>query len=123
MPSLASLLKAPQVDATAVLAAAEGADPTSQHARAIALLELDRFNEAFETFEKGGSSLQRAAPLAYAYSLYKTGRLQEARKVVEGVEDRGAKHLEAQVVCDVPAPEKSCCTEAFLSLSPWWACL
>ena len=55
-----------------------------QHIRAVALLKLDRFDDALRQFEQGGDKLKQKAPLEYAYALYKTGKLDEASKVASG---------------------------------------
>lgn len=75
-------------------------DGVARRAKAIALLKLDRFDEALQVFEDGGTSLQEEAPLEYAYSLYKVGNHGKAAEKAGNVkEGRGARHLEAQAVC------------------------
>ncbi|KAF1847410.1 uncharacterized protein K460DRAFT_306547 [Cucurbitaria berberidis CBS 394.84] len=73
------------------------ADLHTQHVKAVALLHLDRYEDALKVFEdvKG---LQEKAQFEYAYALYKTGN---AAKAVEAAEagqnaDRGTKHMLAQ---------------------------
>ncbi|KAK8254089.1 hypothetical protein IWZ00DRAFT_218870 [Phyllosticta capitalensis] len=67
-----------------------------QHIRAVALLKLDRFDDALRQFEQGGDKLKQKAPLEYAYALYKTGKLDEASKVASGSSGRGINHVLAQ---------------------------
>ena len=74
-------------------------DSVAQHARAVALLKLDRFEEALLLFECAGKNLHDKAPLEYAYSLYKGGRPDVAAEAAAQVKDgRGARHVEAQAV-------------------------
>lgn len=75
-------------------------DLDAQHARAAALLHLDRFDDAVKVFEdvKG---LQEKARFEYAYALYKTGNAAKAVEVAQGTSDetnRGMKHVLAQAV-------------------------
>lgn len=75
-------------------------DLVAQHVRAVALLKLDRYDEALRLFEGSGESLQDKAPLEYAYSLYKNGKPKEAAAVAALLTNgRGARHMEAQAVC------------------------
>lgn len=69
------------------------------HTRVIALLKLDRFDDALRALDDGGDKLAERCALEKAYALYKTGRLEEASKVVEGPagNSRGIKHVAAQV--------------------------
>ena len=72
-------------------------DLEAQHVKAVALLRLDRYEEALHHFEESGATLKEKSPLEYAYTLYKTGRLEEAAKVASSVgASRGAQHVEAQ---------------------------
>ena len=75
-------------------------DLGAQHARAAALLHLDRFDDAVKVFEdvKG---LQEKARFEYAYALYKTGNATKAVEVAQAASDdsnRGMKHVLAQAV-------------------------
>ena len=75
-------------------------DVAAQHVKAIALLKLDRYQEALHVFESTGKNLQETAPLEYAYSLYKNGQSNEAAGVAARLKDgRAARHVEAQAVC------------------------
>jgi signal recognition particle subunit SRP72 len=72
-------------------------DVEAQQVKAVALLKLDRYDEALHHFEESGEALKEKAQLEYAYTLYKTGKLEEAARIASTVgESRGAKHLEAQ---------------------------
>lgn len=72
-------------------------DQQAQHARAVALLKLDRYGDALKAFEAGGSSLQQAAQLEHAYALYKCDRLEDAAKVAgSDGSDPSLRHIEAQ---------------------------
>ena len=72
-------------------------DPQAQHVRAIALLKLDRYDDALKTFEDGGDQLKKEGQLGYAYALYKNGRLQEATDAAAaGNGTSGLKHVDAQ---------------------------
>lgn len=72
-------------------------DVEAQQVKAVALLKLDRYEEALHHFEESGNELKEKATLEYAYTLYKTGNLEEAARIASTVGDsRGAKHVEAQ---------------------------
>ncbi|KAJ5368705.1 uncharacterized protein N7496_008465 [Penicillium cataractarum] len=73
-------------------------DQNAQHIKAIALLKLDRYDDALRVFKTGDDALKQAAGLEYAYALYKCGKLDEALDAVtKSGAGRGASHLEAQV--------------------------
>lgn len=74
-------------------------DLHAQHIRVVALLKLDRYDEALDVLNGGNESLKNQAQLAWAYALYKTGRMTEAEEVIAQSTDqaRGLKHVEAQV--------------------------
>jgi signal recognition particle subunit SRP72 len=69
------------------------------HTRVVALLKLDRFDDALRALDDGGDKLAERCALEKAYALYKTGQLVEASKIVEGpdIKSRGIKHVAAQV--------------------------
>lgn len=77
-------------------------DTTARHARIVALLKLDRFDDALRVFEEGGDALKEEAGLEYAYALYKRGELQKAENVArkhgtaDGERTRGTLHVLAQ---------------------------
>ncbi|KAL3464150.1 hypothetical protein BJX64DRAFT_106841 [Aspergillus heterothallicus] len=68
-----------------------------QHVKVVALLKLDRYEDCLRVFEDGGENLKKKAALEYGYTLYKCGHPNEAITVVASLlNDRGARHLEAQ---------------------------
>lgn len=104
--SLASLLQRASIDdheevlqsCNAVLAKSKS-DLQAQHMKVVALLKLDRYEEALKTFQAGGDALKQMASLEYAYASYKCGKLEEATEALtQTASGRGASHLEAQVV-------------------------
>ncbi|KIW19403.1 hypothetical protein PV08_03698 [Exophiala spinifera] len=68
----------------------------AQHVKLIALLKLDRYEDAVKFADTAGDTLRKAAQFEYAYALYKTGRLEEAAAISSEIQSRGANHLEAQ---------------------------
>lgn len=75
-------------------------DTQAHHVRAVALLHLDRFEDALKVFEDV-KELQDKARFEYAYTLYKTGNAAKAVEVAAvGSEQagRGMKHVLAQAV-------------------------
>jgi signal recognition particle subunit SRP72 len=72
-------------------------DTNALHTRVIALLKLDRFNDALRALDDGGDKLAAHCILEKAYALYKTGKLSEAEELVLGSDRRGIKHIAAQV--------------------------
>ena len=65
----------------------------------IALLKLERYDEAVWLLEEGGEILKRRAQLEHAYALYKNGEFEEAKKITNDLHaNRGARHVEAQAV-------------------------
>jgi signal recognition particle subunit SRP72 len=105
--SLASLLAQTSLDDHEILKAANvelkksKPDKDAYHTKAIALLHLDRYEDALEVFEHA-KELQEKAPFDYAYTLYKTGDAAKAVEVADAAEshaDRGMKHVLAQAVC------------------------
>lgn len=77
-----------------------GKDVEAQHVKVVALLKLDRFEDALRTLEHGGDTLKQRARLEWAYALYKAGQpgkaAEVARKVGGDQSDRGMRHVEAQ---------------------------
>lgn len=72
-------------------------DVSAQHTRVVALLKLDRFEDALRTFEDGGPPLKKGAQLEYAYALYKNGRYEAAEATTAGGgARRSLQHVEAQ---------------------------
>ncbi|KAB8291684.1 hypothetical protein EYC80_006484 [Monilinia laxa] len=72
-------------------------DPDALHARAVALLKLDRFDDALRALDDGGDKLASQCVLERAYALYKTGKLEDAAKICKEGNSRGLKHVAAQV--------------------------
>ena len=71
----------------------------AQHAKVIALIKLERYEDALRIFEGGGDGLKKKAPLEQAYAFFKTGDFNEARKIARNLTgSRGAMHVEAQAV-------------------------
>ncbi|KAJ5643243.1 uncharacterized protein N7484_005750 [Penicillium longicatenatum] len=103
--SLSSLLQRASIDdheevlqsCNAALAKSKS-DLNTQHIKVIALLKLDRYEDALRVLEAGGDALKKRAGLEHAYALYKCARLEEAiAAVTQSGTSRGASHLEAQV--------------------------
>lgn len=104
--ALSALLRSSSIeDHDEILKAANAAikanknDLGHQHTRVVALLKLDRFDDALRSIAEGGDSLEKACVLEKAYALYKTGKLDEATSVLEASSstDRGFQHVAAQV--------------------------
>lgn len=105
--SLSSLLaQASLDDHDEVLKAANAAikkskgDLDAQHVKAVALLHLDRFEDALKVLEDT-TGLQDKAQFEHAYALYKTGNAAKAVTVAESAgpsAGRGTKHMLAQAV-------------------------
>jgi signal recognition particle subunit SRP72 len=78
---------------------ANKADVTAQHTRVVALLHLDRFDDALRAIGEGGDKLENACVLERVYALYKTGKLDDATAVLKsvGLEERSLSHVAAQV--------------------------
>lgn len=75
-------------------------EPKILHTKAVALLKLDRYEDALRVLEEGGDGLKNGASLERSYALYKNGQLSEANDIANGIpDDRGARHVEAQAVC------------------------
>ena len=71
-----------------------------QHVKFVALLKLDRYDDALRVLEEGGDRLKSKVPTERAYALYKTGNYEEAKRCAKQTsEGRGARHVEAQAVC------------------------
>ncbi|KAI3543970.1 SRP72 RNA-binding domain-containing protein [Colletotrichum filicis] len=102
--NLSALLRAASIeDHEEVLKAANASlkasktDIVAQRTRVVALLKLDRFDDALRAIADGGDKLEVASLLEKAYALYKTGKLQEAREVANSKPQRSFRHLVAQV--------------------------
>lgn len=101
MASLASLLKNSSLDdhesiLEAVSSRAKD-DIEAQHVKVVALLKLDKFQDALNVFEETDDALKSQAQLEWAYTLYKNGRLAEAEEVAaKDTTRRSLKHVLAQ---------------------------
>jgi signal recognition particle subunit SRP72 len=83
--ALTSLLRASSIqDHDEVLKAANAAlkaskdDIFAQQSRVVALLKLDRFDDALRAVADGGDKLKQSLIIERAYALYKTGKIDEA---------------------------------------------
>ena len=78
-----------------------------KHVKFVALLKLDRYDDALRVLEEGGDRLKSKVPTERAYVLYKVGNLEEAKTIANHISwERGARHVEAQAVCaPFPRPE------------------
>lgn len=78
---------------------ANKAGTTAQHTRVVALLHLDRFDDALRAIGEAGDKLENACVLERVYALYKTGKLDDATTVLKsvGLEERSLSHVAAQV--------------------------
>ncbi|OQU99246.1 SRP72 RNA-binding domain-containing protein [Cladophialophora immunda] len=77
------------------LKSSKGSDSETQHVKVVALLKLDRYEDAVKLIEET-AGLKKQVELEYAYALYKTGRLKEAAELAATIKGRGAQHIEAQ---------------------------
>lgn len=112
--ALAKLLGASSIDdhdevlkaANAAIKASKGADLNAQHTRVVALLKLDRFDDALRAIADAGSALESKIPLEKAYALYKTGQHDKADQALKAAgtsagsttqHSRASRHLSAQI--------------------------
>lgn len=101
--SLASLLQQTHLDdheeilkaANAALKQSKG-DLEAQHVKIVALLKLDRYEDALTALDAGGEKLKQRATLEHAYALYKSGKPSEAAELARKSSQRGSQHVEAQ---------------------------
>lgn len=78
---------------------------TARHTQVVALLKLDRYDDALRAIAEGGDALEKICFFEKAYALYKTGDLQAAEATLQdslgpgnqGEVGRGLKHVAAQV--------------------------
>ncbi|KAI9773607.1 MAG: Signal recognition particle core component [Geoglossum simile] len=75
-----------------------GTDVEALHVKIVALLRLDRYEDALRVLEEGGDRLKERAALEWAYALYKVGRYSDAEGAAmrAGGKSRGLNHVEAQ---------------------------
>jgi signal recognition particle subunit SRP72 len=98
-PSLASLLARASIDdhaealeiADAAIAASKNSDPTAQHTKVVALLRLERYDDALRAIASAGTALEARCTLEKAYALYRTGALDEAAALLR---DHGGVHID-----------------------------
>lgn len=104
--SLSALLRATEIeDHDEILKASNAAlkanknDDTAKLTKVVALLKLDRFEDALRVIADDGIKFQASCVLEKAYALYKTGQLDEAASVIKavGLEKRSLRHVAAQV--------------------------
>ncbi|CEI65736.1 hypothetical protein FVEN_g7581 [Fusarium venenatum] len=116
--ALSALLRQSSIhDHDEVLKAANAAlkanknDTDSQHTRVVALLKLDRFEDALRAIADGSPTLHSRIYLEHAYALYKTGKLDEATSVLQaaGLEKkRSLQHIAAQVAYRAERFDEAC---------------
>lgn len=83
------------------------ADLDAHHAKAVALLKLDRYEDAVKVFEDI-PQLQEKAQFEYAYALYKSGNAGKAVEVARADDStRAMKHVLAQAVCHHAATNRN----------------
>ncbi|KAJ6284047.1 hypothetical protein J3E71DRAFT_194007 [Bipolaris maydis] len=73
-------------------------DQDALHTKSVALLHLDRYEDALQVFE-AAPEVQKKAQFEYAYALYKTGNAAKAVEVAQAAGSgagRGMKHMLAQ---------------------------
>ncbi|KOS17327.1 Signal recognition particle subunit SRP72 [Escovopsis weberi] len=104
--ALSSLLRAADIEdheeiikAANVAIKADPADDAAKHTKVVALLKLDRFDDALRLIDGHGTQLQGLCALEKAYALYKVGKLAEADALIKatGLEKRSMRHIAAQV--------------------------
>lgn len=94
-------------------------DIEAQHAKFVALLKLDRYEDALRVLEAGGDRLKQKAHFGWAYALYKVGGYDQATAIANGiVDERGARHVEAQAVCGLVIDSKQNCIVLIGNVSP-----
>lgn len=81
---------------------------TAQHTKVVALLRLERYDDALRVIAGGGDALASRCLLEHGYALYKTGALEEAFSLLTGskqeqqtsqdpARERMRRHIAAQV--------------------------
>ncbi|KAL3955195.1 hypothetical protein ACCO45_010758 [Purpureocillium lilacinum] len=103
---LAAVLRAATIDdheevlkAANAAIKANRADEDAQHTRVVALLKLDRFDDAVRAISEGGVKIESRCALEKAYALYKLGQLDEAAAHLKsfGLGKRSFSHVASQV--------------------------
>ncbi|XXH00392.1 hypothetical protein Hte_006736 [Hypoxylon texense] len=107
--TLTSLLRASTIqDHDEILKAANAAikasktDTDAQRTRVVALLKLDRFDDALRAIAEGGDALEKECLFEKSYALYKSGQLEDADRTLKTASasfksSRAFRHLAAQV--------------------------
>jgi signal recognition particle subunit SRP72 len=116
--ALSALLRQSSIeDHDEVLKAANAAikanknDTDSQHTRIVALLKLDRFEDALRAIADGSPALHARIALEHAYALYKTGKLDEATSALQSAgldKNRSLQHVAAQVAYRAERFDEAC---------------
>ncbi|KAM0340171.1 hypothetical protein ACHAPQ_001229 [Fusarium lateritium] len=116
--ALSALLRQSSIeDHDEVLKAANAAlkanksDVDSQHTRIVALLKLDRFEDALRAIADASPILHSRIALENAYALYKTGKLSEATAILQSAgiqKKRGLQHAAAQVAYRAERFDEAC---------------
>ncbi|KAG6263113.1 hypothetical protein E4U47_007505 [Claviceps purpurea] len=77
----------------------DNTDEVAWHTIVVALLKLDRFDDAFRAISEGGIKLETTCALEKAYALYKLGKLHEAITTLNssGLKNRALSHMAAQI--------------------------
>lgn len=104
--SLTNLLRSATIDdheevlkaTNAVLKSSKG-NQDALYTRVVALLKLDRYDDALRVLDEGGDKLAERCALEKAYALYRTGDYEDADAVLKksGLDSRGLKHVAAQL--------------------------
>lgn len=85
----------------AIRASKSGTDDqvlAAHNTKVIALLKLDRYDDALRAIAAAGTRLEDQCLLEKAYALYKTGQLSDAESVLKKTQpSRGVRHVAAQV--------------------------
>ncbi|KAL7625604.1 Signal recognition particle subunit SRP72 [Parahypoxylon ruwenzoriense] len=107
--TLTSLLRASTIqDHDEILKASNAAikaskqDINAQRTRVVALLKLDRFDDALRAIAEGGDSLEKECLFEKSYALYKSGQLESAEETLQAASttyrsSRAFRHLAAQI--------------------------
>lgn len=104
--ALSSLLRGASIDdhdevlkAANLAIKADKNDILARHTKLVALLKLDRFDDAVRFIAESGSALESQCIAEKAYALYKAGELEEASATLKkaGGRERSLQHIAAQV--------------------------
>ncbi|ATY66774.1 signal recognition particle [Cordyceps militaris] len=104
--ALSSLLRSASIEdheevlkAASLAIKADKSDILARQIKLVALLKLDRFDDAARFLSESSSKLESKCSLEKAYALYKSGQLEEATSTLKkaGLRERGLQHIAAQV--------------------------